>query len=162
MINMLLTRRSIREFKSDLVSNEDIYDLLNAAMHAPSAGNEQAWQFIILKEKILNDYLAINSNSPKGSPVGILVCGDKELELYPGYSVQDCSAASQNLLLAAHSKGLGGVWSAIFQDNIEAIKKLLNLPEHVTPFSFIPIGYPLGKLPEVTRFDEAKVHYNLW
>ncbi|HYA87757.1 MAG TPA: nitroreductase family protein [Nitrospirota bacterium] len=163
MIELLNSRRSIRKFKSDAVSEKDLQDVLEAAMNAPSAINEQAWQFIILSGSVLEEFLKINTNTPKSAPTGILVCQDLRSEKAKGYAVQDCSAATQNILLAIHGKGLGGVWTTVFPQNIQRIKALLNIPDAVQPFSFVPVGYPVDKptKPE-SRYDAKKVHRNRW
>ncbi len=161
MISIINSRRSVRKFKSDQVSDGDVKEILEAAMNAPSAMNEQAWQFVVLREKALDDFLAINSNTPKGAPVGILVCGDLNKSRDDFY-IQDCSAATQNILLAVHSKGLGSVWTTIFPDARVAVKKLLELPDHIVPFSFTPIGRPTTMQSAQSRYDEKKVHFNKW
>ncbi len=163
LLNLINTRRSTRNFKPDPVSDKDVQDLLEAAMNAPSAINEQAWQFVILSEKVLEKYLAINGNTPKSAPVAILVCRDLAAEKAKGYSVQDCAAASQNILLAAHAKGLGAVWTTVFPEKVVPTRNLLNIPESIQPFSCIPVGYPAVDLKNTTsRFDEKKVHRQSW
>ena len=163
MLEVLNSRRSVRRFKPDAVSEKDVQEVLEAAMNAPSAINEQAWQFIVLTGAVLEEFIKINTNSPKGAPVGILVCQDLQREKAKGYAVQDCSAATMNLLLAIHAKGLGGVWTTVFPPNVPHIKALLNIPDNVLPFSFVPVGYPLVKSekPE-SRFDAKKIHTNNW
>ena len=156
-------RRSTRRFAGHPVGEADIRDLLEAAMNAPSAINEQAWQFVVLSGKPLEDYLKINSNTPKGAPVAILVCQDLAVEKAPGYSVQDCAAATQNILLAAHAKGLGAVWTTVFPANVAAVRRLLGVPDTVVPFSCVPLGRPAGPAPRTeSRFDESKVHRQAW
>ncbi len=163
MLDILNSRRSVRRFKPDAVSEKDVQDVLEAAMNAPSAINEQAWQFIVLTGTVLDDFCKINTNTPKGAPTGILVCLDLESEKAKGYAVQDCSAATLNILLAVHAKGLGGVWTTVFPQNVPHIKAFLHIPDRVQPFSFVPIGYPLDKpaKPE-SRYDQKKVHRNKW
>ena len=157
------TRRSTRKFTTDPVVDADIRDLLEAAMNAPSAVNEQAWQFVVLSGKALEDYLKINSNTPKGALVAILVCQDLAAEKAKGYSVQDCAAATQNILLAAHAKGLGAVWTTVFPANVDAVRRLLGVPDTVLPFACIPLGRPAGSVPRTeSRFDESKVHRQAW
>jgi nitroreductase len=163
ILDVIVSRRSVRKWKADAVSDGDIKDILEAAMNAPSAVNEQAWQFLVLTGKILEDFVKINANTPKGSPVGILVCGDKKLDKLGGFYVHDCCAATQNILLAVHAKGLGGVWTAIFPNAIPEVRRLLNLPEHVHPLAFVPFGYPVSERTKPTsRYDETKVHRNGW
>ena len=132
-------------------------------MNAPSAINEQAWQFVILSEKVLEKYLAINGNTPKRVPVAILVCRDLTAERAKGYSVQDCAAASQNILLEAHAKGLGAVWTTMLPEKVIQTRNLRNIPESIQPFSCIPEGYSAEDLKNTTsRFDEKKVHGQSW
>jgi nitroreductase len=163
ILELINSRRSVRKFKSDAVSGEDIQDALEAAMNAPSAMNEQAWQFLVLAGSVLEEFYAINTNTPKGAPTGILVCRDLRNEKAEGYSVQDCSAATLNILLTIHAKGLGAVWTTVFPQNVPHVKALLRIPDDVQPFSFVPIGYPLEALPKPeSRYDEKKVHKNKW
>jgi len=157
------TRRSTRKFTPDQVSEADLHDLLEAAMNAPSAVNEQAWQFVVLSGKALEDYLKINANTPKGAPVAILVCQDLAAEKVKGYAVQDCAAATQNILLAAHARGLGSVWTTVFPQNVGKVRGLLGIPDTVVPFSCVPLGRPAGSAPRTgSRFDETKVHRQAW
>ena len=162
MLEVIKTRRSIRKFRPDPVAEPDVHALLEAAMCAPSAVNEQAWQFVVLSADVLERYLALNSNAPTGAPTGILVCRDLAREKAPGYSVQDCSAAVQNILLAAHALGLGAVWTAVFPDHHASVRTLLSLPATVEPFAFIPIGHPAERPAAVDRFDATRVHRNGW
>ena len=161
MIDMINTRRSVRKFTQESLPEDAIDRVLEAAMNAPSAMNEQAWQFVILSGDRLEDFLAINKNSPKGAPAGILVCGD--LEAANGdYWIQDCSAATENILLAAHSLGLGSVWTTVFPDAVGPIRSLLGLPDSIIPFSYTPVGHAQKKPLYKSRYDRAKVHYNRW
>ena len=158
------TRRSTRKFTPDPVSDRDIHDLLEAGMNAPSAINEQAWQFVVLSGAVLEEYLKINPNTPKGSPAAILVCQDLGAEKAPGYAVQDCAAATQNILLAAHVKELGAVWTTVFPDKAAAVRSLLGLPGNVVPFACVPVGRPAqsGAKAAGSRFDAKKVHLQGW
>jgi nitroreductase len=163
MLEAIVSRRSVRKWKPDPVSENDIKDILEAAMNAPSAVNEQAWQFVVLTGKVLEDFVKINTNTPKGSPAGVLVCGDKKADKLGGFYVHDCCAATQNILLAVHAKGLGGVWTAVFPNSIPEVRRLLNLPDHVYPLAFVPFGYPTTRPGKSTsRYDESKVHRNAW
>jgi nitroreductase len=163
MLKTINTRRSVRKFKPIPVSDKDIHDLLEAAMNAPSANNEQAWQFMVMSGKVLDDFLSINGNTPKSAPVAILVCQDFSAEKAKGYSVQDCAAATQNILLAAHAKGLSSVWTTVFPNNVKAIQSLLNIPGSVQPFSCVPVGYSAeGEKNISSRFNKKKVHFQAW
>ncbi len=160
-------RRSIREYTDEAVSRETVGELLAAAMSAPSAADEQPWQFIVVDDP------AILENIPdvgpfiregKTAPVAVLVCGDLSLTRIPGFWVQDCSAATENLLLAAHANGLGAVWTAVFpmEDRMLGFKNLFSLPDTVMPFALVPIGHPAETPPAEDRFRADRVHYNGW
>ena len=161
---IISTRRSTRKFTTDPVVDADIRDLLEAAMNAPSAVNEQAWQFVVLSGKALEDYLKINSNTPKGALVAILVCQDLAAEKAKGYSVQDCAAATQNLLLSAHALGFGGVWVGVHPkaEREKGFRDLLKIPEHVVPFALVPLGIPAEKTGQVPRFRAERIHEERW
>ncbi len=165
MLNIIKSRRSIRKFDSKTINKDDLRDLLEAAMYAPSAGNEQAWQFIVLEGEMLKKYLDQNRNVPNSTPFGILVCADRNLEKFKDFktSYLDCSAAIQNILLVAHSKGLGAVWCYVFPTVVDSIKEMLGIPPNIEPFSFVSLGYP-KEIPKIddTRFVESKIHYNKW
>lgn len=163
----ILTRRSIREYTDQFVSAETIRRLLTAAMHAPSAGNQQPWQFVALTDRDMLDALA--EALPYGkmlrqAPLAIVVCGDLRMETNKGYWVQDCSAATQNVLLAAHAMGLGAVWLGVYPDEgrVAALSSLLSLPRGLVPLSAISIGYPAEKPLQVDRYQEERVHRNRW
>lgn len=168
-LNIILKRRSIRKYKTQEVPEDLIKDLLQAAMSAPSACNQQPWHFVIIRDKnILNELSKIHSgfHNLKGSPLAILVCGEPEAAKLEFYWEQDCSAATQNILIAATALGLGAVWQGINprggQDS-DMIRRILNLPNHIRPFSLISVGYPAESLEPSNRFDERKVHYtNTW
>ncbi|MBA7624304.1 FMN reductase [NAD(P)H] [subsurface metagenome] len=162
----IVTRRSIRKYTKQPVSDEVLKELLEAAMCAPSAGNQQPWCFVIINDrKILSEIPAYHPYAQmlKEAPVAIMVCCDSDLQLGE-WGVQDCSAATQNILLAAHAKGLGAVWLGVYPavPRLTAIKKLLNLPEHITPISLISIGYPAEQKPQPDRYRADRVHYNQW
>lgn len=163
----LHTRRSIRRFTEAPVSPEDIRILLEAAMIAPSAGNAQPWRFVVLDDPALlkrvpeiNPYAAM---APK-APVSIVVCGDTHAEKYADFWVQDCSAAIQNLLLAATGLGLGSVWTGIHpaRDRISGFQQLLKLPGHVIPLALVVVGHYETPPESRSRYDDAKVHHNIW
>ena len=166
-MDAILSRRSIRRYTTQSVSDEVIKELLEAAMSAPSAGNEQPWHFSVINERqILNKIPEIHPHSGmlRDAPVAILVCGDETLQKYQGYWVQDCSAATENILIAAQAKGLGGVWLGVYPiaDRVTGIRKLLGIPEHVIPFSLISIGYPAEQKPRSDRYDASRIHHNKW
>ena len=163
----ILTRRSIRKFKSNHVTDSMIEQILKAAIAAPSAANKQSWDFIVVKDRKTLD--SINEIHPfarmcQEAPVGILVCGNPDRSDGRGFWVQDCAAASQNILLAANSLGLGSVWIGIYpmEEHVKKFKEKFELPENIYPVSFIPIGFPAEEKPPSQRFDKNKIHYEKW
>lgn len=166
-MDAILTRKSIRKYKDIEVSDEIVEDLLRAAMAAPSAGNEQPWEFIVLRDKeIMRKITEFHPYSRMllNTDVAIIVCGDEAKEKFKGYWVQDCSAASENILLAAEDKGLGAVWLGVYplEDRVSSLKKVLNLPESVIPLSIIPVGYPDEQKNPADRFNKERIHYDRW
>ncbi|MPM59535.1 NADPH-flavin oxidoreductase [bioreactor metagenome] len=166
-MDSILKRRSIRKYKNIKVSDEVVEDLLRAAMAAPSAGNEQPWEFVVLRDKeVMKKITEIHPYSKMllNSDVAIVICGDEEKEVFKGYWVQDCSAATENILLAAQDMGLGAVWLGVYPiaDRVEKIKELLGLPGNVIPLSIVPVGYPDEEKTSADRFDEARIHLNRW
>jgi nitroreductase len=167
VIAAIKTRRSIRKFQQKAVPDDLVMDLLAAAMSAPSAGNQQPWHFVVITDReILGKVPGLNPYAAmaKDAPLAILICGDLALEKFPGYWVQDCSAATQNLLLAAHGKGLGAVWTGIYplDDRVEGFRRLCSLPGKVIPLALVVIGYPAQTLPPEDRLRADRVHRNLW
>ncbi len=161
----ILTRRSVRAYTDKPVSDTDIDDLLKAAMQAPSAGNAQPWHFIVIRDKkILSEIPKFHKTAPMvtNAPVAIAICADLNLEKYPGCWVLDCAAAAENILLAAHSKGLGAVWTANYPlKEVEAgMKKLFNLPKNIVPHSLIPIGYPAHPYNPKSYYQKDRIHQN--
>lgn len=166
-IEAIRTRRSIRRYSGESVPDDVLTEILKAAMSAPSAGNQQPWQFVVVTDRALRE--AIASFHPYAqmvpeAPVAIVVCGDVRLESYKGYWVQDCSAATQNLLLAAHAKGLGAVWVGIYpvEDRVRRLQQLLALPTQVVPLAVVPVGIPAERVPAANRFDATRIHRNRW
>ena len=166
-MNAILSRRSIRKYTEQSVPDEAVEELLRAAMSAPSAGNQQPWHFVVIRERgILDEIPRYHPYSAmvKEASVAILVCGDLKSERHKGYWVQDCSAATQNLLIAAQAKGLGVVWLGVYprEDRVDGIRILLGLPEHIVPLSLIPVGFKGEEKPPANRYDASKVHHNGW
>lgn len=166
-IEAICTRRSIRKYTSQPVSEEIIHELLAAAMYAPSAGNQQPWHFVVIRARQILD--AIPEFHPyakmlKNAPAAISVCGDPALEKYRDRWMLDCSAATQNILLAAHAKGLGAVWVGLYPEvsRMDGVRNLLALPKHIVPLSLIPIGYPSEQVPQPRRFNPSRIHYDKW
>ena len=167
VLGFIQKRRSIRQYKKGAaVSDAQVETLLRAAMAAPSAGNQQPWHFVVVRDRAkLEGIMQIHpyAGMLKTASLAIVVCGDLSNENYKRYCAQDCAAATQNILLAAHSKGLGTVWTTVFPDNVKAVQALLNIPENVRPFSCVPVGYSAeGEKNTTSRFDEKKIHRQSW
>jgi nitroreductase len=166
-LEAIFTRRSVRNFKSDQISDEDLHDLLRAGMQAPSAKNEQPWHFIVINDGALLERITKfhpHAEMLLEAPLAILVCSDRKLEQKRASWLQDCSAATENILLAAHAKGLGGVWLGIFPDSdrVAGMQSLLAMPSDVRPVALVAIGYPAVESEPEDRFNISRVHYNRW
>ena len=166
-LQALKTRRSIRKYQNKKIPQNIINDIIHCAMYSPSAFDYQPWHFIIVdKKKIFEDILKVAAHAEmiKEASYAVILCGDIKLEENIGLLIQDISAATENLLLAAHSYGLGAVWVGIypFDDITRGIKKLFNLPGNIVPVSMAVLGYP-GETPEQPeRFKKERLHYNVW
>lgn len=165
-LEAILSRRSIRRYTGEPVPEPAIETLLAAAMSAPSSKNRQPWQFVVITERsLLREVPSFHpyAKMVPDAPAAILVCGDLERDEH-GFWVQDCSAATQNILLAAHAEGLGAVWLGIhpLRERVEGFRRLVELPEHVIPFSLVPFGFPAVRKPRADRFDRSRIHRNRW
>jgi nitroreductase len=166
-LKAIFTRRSVRDFSHDPISEEDLRDLLKAGMQAPSAKNEQPWHFIVINEQeLLHKIPEFHPYSKMlyDAPLAILVCSDRKLEQKRASWLQDCSAATENILLAAHSKGLGAVWLGIFPDSerVFGMQALLSMPQDIRPVALIAVGHPVTQPEPIDRFDQSRIHYNQW
>lgn len=167
IINLLITRRSIRKYSNEEITQEQIEQLLMAGMYAPSAGNQQPWHFIIIRNKdAFHNITKIHPFSKMllNASAAILVCADLQLETNKGYWPLDCSAATENILIAAHGLGLGAVWLGVYprRDRQEGIAKIFSLPENIQPFSLISLGYPAEKFDLPNRFKTERIHSDIW
>ncbi len=162
-IEAIKNRRSVRKYKADEVSDEHLQILLEAAMLAPSAGNAQPWEFIIVKSKEAREKIAqVNPFAQMAieAPLSIIVCGNLKEEKYPGFWQQDCSAALQNLMLAAVELGLGTVWTGVYpvEERVKQVQEYFNMPEHILPMGIVVVGHPDQKTGTVDRFKAEKIH----
>ena len=170
-LECILTRRSVREFdKNKTINKETAYNLIRAAMYAPSAHNKKPWEFVIVDNRsILDEFPKLQqwTKFAESAPMAIIVC--KNLETSYKYSETedfadiDCAAATQNMLLAAHAFGLGACWCGVapMADKVKDFKKLLKLPEQLDPFSIVIMGYPVKEpFQPKERLDEQKIHWN--
>lgn len=164
----IFTRRSIRKFLNQPVEAEKIDKLLRAAMQAPSAANQQPWEFIVVQNKEL--LAQLSEVSPYAKPAAesattfVLLADENRIKVPRGWE-QDMSAAAENMLLEAVHLGLGGVWFGVATADfvVENVRKLFDLPQHIYPFALISVGYPDGQKNEfVERYEDTRVHYEKW
>jgi nitroreductase len=165
LIQTILARRSIRKYTADPVRAEDIKTLLEAAMAAPSSSNRKPWHFVVVDDRKTLDALA--EVHPYGkmlfeATLCIAVCGDPTIA--ERVWVQDCSAATENLLLAVTALGLGAVWLGVHprEERVAAISDILNIPETIVPLNLIAIGHPAEEKEPRTQYDETRVHRDRW
>jgi nitroreductase len=166
-LEAIRTRRSVRKYQDQPVPEELVQKLLAAAMNAPSARNGQPWQFVVIDDgRMLADVAEINPNAQmaRQAPLGIVICGDLSLEKSPGYWMVDCSAAAENMLLAAHALGLGAVWTGVFprEERMKGLRRLVKLPENVIAHSLVIVGYPAEQPPPHDNYRPDRVHRNGW
>lgn len=166
-MNSILKRRSVRQYTDQKVSDEVIKKLLEAAMSAPSAGNERPWHFIIVKDKKTLGRLSQthrNASMIEQAQAAIVVCGDINLEIKKGMWVQDCAAATENILIEVEENNLGAVWVGIYprEDRVGYVKKVFDLPVNIIPLCIIPVGYPAERFDTPNRYDGTRVHYENW
>ena len=168
-LQFIFRRRSVRKYTDQPVNEETLNDLLEAAMAAPSAVAKDPWNFILVKKRATLNQLAEfmpNAQMLKQAPAAIFVCGDIERAhgQLESYMLQDCSAAIQNILLAASALGLGSCWLGVHPrpERMEAVRKVFNLPEPIIPVSGISLGYPAEQPEPRTRFRPAYVHLETW
>jgi len=167
ILNSIFTRRSIRRYTNQTVPSDLIKTLLKSAMSAPSACNQQPWHFLVIDDRnTLNKLSEHNSGYSmlEEAPLAVLICGEIQVATLKHFWTLDCAAATENLLLASHSSGLGSVWLGVYpeEDKLTYIKEVLNIPDHITPFSLVPIGYPAETKESENRYDEDKIHYGKW
>lgn len=169
-VNNIMTRTSIRAYQDKPVDEKTLEVLLRAAMAAPTAKNKQPWKFVVIKDKSMLQQIADSMSTMKMAayaPLAIVVCGDLNEALSgegQAYWVQDASAATENLLLAAHALGLGAVWCGVYpkSDRVAFISRLLELPEGVVPLNVIPVGYPAESPAPKDKWKPEKVYYDKW
>lgn len=160
-LDNIFARKSVRTYLNKGVEKEKIDLLLRAGMAAPSGKDVRPWEFLVISERATLDSMAAALPYAKmlsQARYAIVVCGDSARS---SYWYLDCSAATQNILLAAESLGLGAVWTAAYpyEDRMEVVRKHTALPENILPLCVIPFGYPDTKQQPKQKFDEKKIHY---
>lgn len=164
-MNPVFKRRSIRKYTDQPVEEELITTLLEGAMAAPSAHNQQPWAFGVITDRGLLEKIPTfhpHAGMLQGAQAAILVCGDTRNLQSEEFWPQDCAAATQNILLTAAYHNLGSVWIGVFpkQELMEGLSKLLNMPGHLLPFSLISLGYPAKEKRPAQRYDQARIFWN--
>ena len=166
-MDAIYRRRSIRRFKDVPVDKKTLLSFVKAGMNAPSAGNQRPWRFVVITDrKILDELPNVHPYAAmmKEATAAILVCGDLDLESKKGYWVQDCSAATENILLEIADTGYGGCWLGVYprEERVEGLRRLLNIPENVVPLSLIAVGVPAEQKQAKDEFDESRITYDRW
>lgn len=164
-LETIFNRKSVRKYTARPVEQEKLEMLVRAGMAAPSSRDRRPWEFIIVTDRHLLDTLGHGlplARMLKETDQAIIVCGDTNKSDNAWFL--DCSAAAQNILLAAESMGLGAVWTAAYPypDRMKIVQETLMLPEHILPLTVIPIGYPQGQEKAKDKFNKEQIHYNRW
>ena len=164
-LEVLFTRRSIRKYSNESVTEEDLKTVLEAGMNAPSANNRQPWHFVVVDDRAkLNAIMEVHpySRMLAEAPMAIVVCGDTKISA--SFWPQDCAAATENILLAARALDLGTVWMGVYpgEDRVNEVHKLFNLPQHIQPLAIIALGHPAEEKGRVDRYKAERVHKNGW
>lgn len=167
-IEAIMSRASVRKFLPQKLDEQQIETLLRAAMAAPSAGNKQPWQFVVItnRDVMLQISAQFQTAAPLVSaPLAIVVCGNLD-RTFEGegvdYWIEDTSAATQNILLAAHALGLGAVWCGIYplSERVSFLKTLLHMPNNICPLGVVAVGYAAEKVEPKDKWNPSAVHYN--
>ncbi len=161
------SRRSIREFTEETISEQDLKTILKAGFQAPSAHNREPREYVVVKDPETIEKIVEFHEHAKMLPkagCGIVICGDKTKQDVFGFLISDCSASIQNMLLASHGLGLGAVWCGLYprEHLMEGTTDVLNLPEHIVPVGLVVVGETEEKPSAVDRYNEDKVHYDRW
>lgn len=164
-LSVIHSRKSVRSFVPDKkVSREDIETISRAGMAAPSGRDTRPWEIMVVDDRQILDAMAEGLPYAKmlvQAPQAIVVCGDTTKS---SYWYLDCSAATENILLAIEALGLGSVWTAAYpyQERMDVVIRSLDLPENILPLCVLPLGYPEGDESAKDKFDESKIHFNKW
>ena len=169
VLDNIATRTSIRDYEARPVEKEKIEKMLRAAMAAPTAMNKQPWHFVVVDQRNVLDALAganPYAKMLKKAPLAIVVCGNTDKMIEGGgrdFWIQDASAATENLLLAAHAMGLGAVWTGAYpsEERCISISKVLSLSDNLIPLNMIVVGYPAEQLQPKQKFKEENISYNV-
>ncbi|MFC1691926.1 nitroreductase family protein [Candidatus Latescibacterota bacterium] len=166
-LTVIHSRKSVRKYLNKPVSNEQLEILLKAGMAAPTAGDKRPWAFVVITDPAMLDSLSLSTRYTRmlsSAAAAIAVCGDTRIGFKSEVWVQDCSTASENILLAAEAIGLGAVWTGIYLNEgpTAYVKRVLGLPPEVYPLNVISIGYPTGEEKPKDKWDPSRIHWNMW
>lgn len=169
VLDNIATRTSVRDYEARPVEKEKIEKMLRAAMAAPTAMNKQPWHFVVVDQRNVLDALAganPYAKMLKKAPLAIVVCGNTDKMIEGGgrdFWIQDASAATENLLLAAHAMGLGAVWTGAYpsEERCISISKVLSLSDNLIPLNMIVVGYPAEHPQPKQKFKEENISYNV-
>lgn len=167
VLDAIFTRRSIRKFTGEPVSEENLKLILKAGFQAPSAHNFEPRDYIVVRDKDKLNKISQFHKYAKMLPdagCGIVVCGDTRKQEELGFLVEDCSASIQNMLLAAHGLGLGAVWCGLYsrEELVDAMSKVLDLPDYIIPIGMVVVGVKTEEKKVLDRYKEENVHYDKW
>jgi nitroreductase len=165
VLDLLYTRRTIREFADEAVTDKEVESILKAAMAAPSMEDKRPWHFVVVRKRKTLDKLAdIHKYAYmlKGAALAIIVCGDQKTS--ERHWVEDTSVATQNLLLAASALGLGAVWISLYpkKKHQKAVRELLDIPDHMGVLCAVAVGRPADKSKAPSHYDEGRIHHEEW
>ena len=177
-LDVIMSRKSVRSYTNQAVSDQQVETILRAAMAAPSGMNVQPWRFVVVRDQAVKDVLAGGFNKMIAqAPVVFVVCGETTILRKPrgeadaepvlmenGNWTADCAAATENLLLAVEALGLGAVWTACYpyDDRMNPAREALGLPDNVTPYCIVPCGYPAGDDQPKDKWKPENIHYDKW
>ena len=177
-LETIFARKSVRSYTDQNLTQDQIETLLRAAMAAPTGMNMQPWRFVVVTDQAVKDALA----GPRGgmiaqAPAVFVVCGQTTMSMRPFGQpdaepvetanpnwTADCAAATENLLLAAEAIGLGAVWTACYpyDERVSSVREVLGLPENVSPYCVVPVGYPAGDDQPKDKWKPENIHYDKW
>ena len=169
-LKTIFSRKSIRSYKDEPVSREKLEMLIKAGMAAPTAVDKRPWEYIVITDRKVLKQLADAlpyAKMASTAAAAIIVGGDVRKQwggLESDYWIMDCSAATENILLAAESMGLGAVWTAIYPEDarIRAVRQILGIPPHIVPLNLVPVGVPAGREKPKDKYNPAQIHWNKW
>lgn len=166
-LDTIFDRRSVRKYLDKSVNPDLVEEVLKAGLFAPSGYNRQPWEFVVFNDKeIVQEIRTMHpyATSLATAPVCIMVCGDTEKELAKGFYQVDCSAAIENMLLAAKALGLDTCWMGIYpwEEVMENFSTRFALPQNIKPFALIALGYGAENQERPVRNNNQKIHYNKW